>query len=57
MVTQNPAALAAELRLRAEDAEGREREELLFLAEEYERMAAETEIGDRTAWRGVALPK
>jgi hypothetical protein len=56
MVTYNPAALAAELRRRSEDAEGQEREELLFLADEYDCMAALTETQDRTAWRAVALP-
>lgn len=39
MKTCNPSALAAELRLRAATAEPRERDELLFLADEYERMA------------------
>jgi|TARA_Y100001968_G_scaffold37055_1_gene28451 hypothetical protein len=57
MVTHNPADLATELRLRAQDAEGEERNELLYLAIEYERMAQETGLAARPEWRGVAIPK
>tara|TARA_B100001013_G_C24504050_1_gene400335 strand:+ start:433 stop:618 length:186 start_codon:yes stop_codon:yes gene_type:complete len=57
MVTHNPADLANELRLRAQDAEGDERNELLYLAIEYERMAQETGLAARPEWRGVAIPK
>lgn len=51
------ATLAAELRLRARDADPRERDELLFLAAEYERIAALPGSGDRRKWRGLFLPK
>ena len=53
----NPAILAAELRLRAQDAAPHERDELLFLAAEYERIAElPTSVGRRD-WRGFFLPK
>ena len=57
MVTHNPADLATELRLRAQDAGGEGRNELLYLAIEYERMAQETGLAARPEWRGVAIPK
>lgn len=45
----NPKALAAELRRRALEAAKEEREELLFLAAEYDRMEEDAV--------GVSLPK
>jgi hypothetical protein len=57
MVMCNPKALAAELRLRALDAEPQERADLLFLAGEYERMADMPAFGGRPDWLGVPLPK
>lgn len=54
---RNPKALAAELRLRALDAEPQEQAELLFLAAEYERMADMPAFGRRAEWLGVPLPK
>lgn len=57
MESQNPIALAAELRVRAIDAEPAERADLLFLAAEYERMGSSPqpplEDGDVT----VCLPQ
>jgi hypothetical protein len=57
MESQNPIALAAELRVRAIDAEPVERADLLFLAAEYERMGSSPqpppEDGDVT----VCLPQ
>ncbi|WP_374405192.1 hypothetical protein [Pelagerythrobacter sp.] len=48
MQTCNPSALAAELRVRAAAAsDPREREELLFLAEEYERLSGAFGEGER----------
>lgn len=57
MVMLNPKALAAELRLRARDAEPHERADLLFLANEYEKLAEMSEFGDQPEWPGVPLPK
>lgn len=54
---RNPKALAAELRLRALDAEPHEQADLLFLANEYENMADTPEFGGRPDWLGVPLPK
>lgn len=53
----NPKALAAELRLRALDADPKERADLLFLAAEYEKMAETAAFGGRPDWLGVPLPK
>lgn len=57
MVMLNPKALAAELRLRARDAEPHEQADLLFLANEYEKLAEMSEFGDQPEWPGVPLPK
>jgi hypothetical protein len=56
MVMRNPKALAAELRLRALDVEAPERDDLLFLAAEYDRLA-EVGFDGRPGWTGVSLPK
>jgi hypothetical protein len=56
MVMRNPKALAAELRLRARDAEPQEQAELLFLAAEYEDLADTPAFGGRPDWLGVPLP-
>ncbi|MBE1529288.1 hypothetical protein GGC65_003744 [Sphingopyxis sp. OAS728] len=53
---RNPKALAAELRLRALDAEPQEQAELLFLAAEYENLADTPAFGGRPDWLGVPLP-
>jgi hypothetical protein len=57
MEMPNPRALAAELRLRALDADPQERADLLFLAAEYENMADIAGFGGRPDWLGVPLPK
>lgn len=57
MDLQNPLALAAELRSRALSATAGERADLLFLAAEYERLAAEGEPGAGPGSVAVFLPK
>lgn len=56
MVSHNPLKLAAELRARAVQALPKEREELLFLAAEYERLVASPDWGQLPATR-VSLPR
>lgn len=56
MDTQMLLDLAAELRQRALQAAGMEQAELLFLAEEYERLAARPD-GQEQGFRFVVLPK
>lgn len=56
MVSHNPLKLAAELRARAVNALPGEREELLFLAREYERVSASPAWGQLPAPR-VSLPR
>ncbi len=53
---RNPKALAAELRLRALDAEPQEQPALPFLAAEYENLSATPAFGGRPDWLGVPLP-
>jgi hypothetical protein len=53
----NPKVLAAELRLRALEADPQERADLLFLAAEYDNMADTAAFGGRADWLGVPLPK
>lgn len=57
MVIHNPKALAAELRLRALAVQPEERDELLFLAAEYELMAEASTLEMPQLWPGVSLPR
>ncbi len=57
MDLHNPLALAAELRARALVATDEERADLLFLAAEYDRMAAEPGGGTQQLPLKVFLPK
>ena len=57
MDPQNPLVLAAELRARARVATAEECADLLFLAAEYERLAAAPEAGIPSGSLKVFLPK
>jgi hypothetical protein len=57
MDLHNPLTLAAELRARALGATDEERADLLFLAAEYERLAAAADAGTRRGPLNVSLPK
>ena len=57
MSTHDPSTLAAELRARAAHAKAAERADLLFLAEEYDRLALERGSEDEDGGVRVELPR
>jgi hypothetical protein len=57
MDVQDPRALAAELRIRAIEAEDDQRADLLFLAAEYERMADAPPLSSGGEQVKVRLPR
>ena len=57
MDVQDPRALAAELRIRAIEAEDDQRADLLFLATEYERMADAPPLSSGGEQVKVRLPR
>lgn len=57
MTRNNPSSLAAELRARAFDAKPKERDDLLFLAAEYEQLTDAQEQGAQQQTLNVLLPR